>query len=154
MSETPDSVFRPISLGNLKPPRITHTDDGSMLVESGEPLADFPARLTDRIEHWANLKPDHVCAAQRQGDGRWRELTYGQLVHRAKQIGAALLERDLSADQPIMILSGNDLEQLELTIAAMWVGIPVAPVSPAYSLMSSDLSKLDFLFKTMTPGLV
>ena len=91
---------------------------------------------------------------QRQPDGPWRELTYGQLVRRAREIAAALQTRDLSADRPIMILSGNDLEQLELTIAAMWIGVPVAPVSPAYSLMSADLSKLDYLLKIMTPGLV
>ncbi len=154
MNPSQDSEFRPVALGNLAPPRVDQRADGSLWVEPGEPLAAFPPRLTDRIEHWAALRPDQVCAAQRRSDGSWRELTYGQLMYRSKRIAAALLQRQLSTDRPIMILSGNDLEQLELTIAAMWAGIPVAPVSPAYSLMSSDLAKLEFLINAMTPGLV
>ena len=47
-----------------------------------------------------------------------------------------------SAERPIAILSGNDIEHALLALAAMLVGIPYAPISPAYSLMSSDFGKL------------
>ena len=63
MSDMSDTGFRPLWLGNLAPPRITRSNAGEMLVESGEPLGEFPIRLTDRIEHWANVRPQQVCAA-------------------------------------------------------------------------------------------
>jgi feruloyl-CoA synthase len=36
----------------------------------------------------------------------------------------------------------------------MYAGIPYAPVSPAYSLMSSDFGKLRYIFDLLTPGVV
>ncbi len=36
----------------------------------------------------------------------------------------------------------------------MWAGIPFAPVSPAYSLLSQDYGKLRHILGTLTPGLV
>ena len=60
----------------------------------------------------------------------------------------------LSPERPIVILSGNDLEHQWLTLAAMHVGIPVSPISPAYSLVSSDFANLRHIFTKLTPGLV
>ncbi len=71
-----------------------------------------------------------------------------------KRIGAALLRRGLSAERPIAILSGNDIEHALLALAAMHVGIPYAPISAAYSLMSSDFGKLRMIMELLTPGLV
>ena len=71
-----------------------------------------------------------------------------------KRIGAALLRRGLSAERPIAIMSGNDVEHALLALAAMYVGIPYAPISPAYSLMSTDFGKLRAMFDLLTPGLV
>ena len=84
----------------------------------------------------------------------WRTITYAQTLDRVRRIGAALLTRNLSAERPIVILSGNDLEHALLGLAANYVGIPYAPVSPAYSLISSDFGKLKHIFNLLTPGLV
>ena len=65
-----------------------------------------------------------------------------RLLAHVRRIGAALLRRGLSAERPIVILSGNDIEHALLALAAMYVGIPYAPISPAYSLMSNDFGKL------------
>ena len=92
--------------------------------------------------------------AQRDAQGEWRKLAYSQVLSRVKQIGAALLRRGLSAEKPIVVLSGNDIEHALLALAAMYVGIPYAPVSPAYSLMSSDFGKLRTIIDLLTPGLV
>ena len=53
-----------------------------------------------------------------------------------------------------MILSGNDIEHALLGLAAIYVGIPYAPISPAYALISSDFGKLRYIFDLLTPGLV
>jgi feruloyl-CoA synthase len=65
-----------------------------------------------------------------------------------------LLERNLSAERPIAILSGNDLEHALLGLAANYVGIPYAPISPAYSLISADFGKLRHIINLLTPGLI
>jgi feruloyl-CoA synthase len=69
-------------------------------------------------------------------------------------VGQALLDRGLSAERPLAILSGNCLDQLVLTLAALHVGVPVAPVSPSYALLATDYAKLRHCLALLTPGLV
>ena len=86
--------------------------------------------------------------------GGWRQLTYAQLLTSARRIASALLARGLSAEKPIVILSGNSIDHALLAFGALYAGIPFCPVSPAYSLVSRDYGKLGFLMKLLTPGLV
>src|SRR4029077_9074435 len=117
-------------------------------------LPGYPEKLTDRLVHWANATPDRVFMADRASDGAWRTITYAQTLEKVRRTGAALLTRNLSAERPIVILSGNDLEHALLGLAANYAGIPYAPVSPAYSLISSDFGKLRHIVNLLTPGLV
>ena len=128
--------------------------DGSQVLRSTEELLGYPDRVSDRLEHWARVAPDRTFVAKRGSDGQWQRVTYAQMLERAQRVGEALLARDLSVDRPIVILSENDLEHLTLAIGAMWVGIPYAPVSSAYSLVSGDFAKLKHILATLTPGMV
>ncbi len=74
----------------------------------------------------------------------------GARPHRRPGAGAA---RPV-AERPVAILSDNDLEHLTLALGAMWAGVPYAPVSPAYSLVSQDYGKLRHILGIATPGLV
>src|SRR5438128_1901131 len=87
-------------------------------------------------------------------DGSWRMLTYGDARTLARNIGQALVNRGLSQQQPFAILSGNDLEHALLGLAAMYSAVPYAPISTAYSLVSSDFGKLRHIMDLLTPGLV
>ena len=108
-----------------------------------------------RLIHWAERTPERVFMADRDpASGAWRRITYAETLAQVRAIGAALLQRNLSAERPIMILSGNDIEHALLGLAAMYVGVPSAPVSPAYSLVSQDFSKLRSIVDLLTPGLV
>src|SRR3954453_23505097 len=134
--------------------QVDRRGDGPLLLKSGRPLPLYPDKLTDRLVHWANAAPDRVFMAERASGGGWRAITYAQMLEKVRRIGAALLTRNLSAERPIVILSGNDLEHALLGLAANYVGIPYAPISPAYSLISSDFGKLKHIFNLLTPGLV
>src|SRR3954469_8358706 len=134
--------------------QVARRADGTLLLKSGRPLPLYPDKLTDRLVHWANAAPDRVFMAERASGGGWRAITYAQMLEKVRRIGAALLTRNLSAERPIVILSGNDLEHALLGLAANYVGIPYAPISPAYSLISSDFGKLKHIFNLLTPGLV
>jgi feruloyl-CoA synthase len=127
--------------------------DGTLLLRSPQPLGAYPVKLTERLEHWAKLAPERTLFAQRDGAG-WRKVSYAQALNEARRIGEALLKRDLSAERPIAILSGNDIEHALLALGALYAGIPHAPISPAYSLVSSDLGRLRSIFGLITPGLV
>ena len=128
--------------------------EGSLLLRSPHPLPAYPAKLTEKLEHWAQHAPERTFLAQRDASGGWRRITYAQTLESARKVGAFLLRKNLSAERPLMVLSGNDLEHALLHLGAMYVGVPYAPVSPAYSLPPSDFSKLRFIHDLMTPGLV
>jgi len=145
--------LRPVRLG---PPDVVveRRDDGVILLRSPHPLRAFAKNLTERLVHWAKAAPERVFLAQRDATGAWRTLTYAQTLAAVRAVAAALLERDLSPERPIAILSGNDIEHALLGLAAMHVGIPYAPISVPYSLMSQDFGKLKSIIDILTPGLV
>jgi feruloyl-CoA synthase len=133
---------------------VEQRPDGTVLLRSTEALQPYPARLTDRLEHWAAQAPDRTLAAKRVNGGEWRHVTYAQMLQRVRAVGQALVARGLAAERPVVILSDNDLEHLTLALACQWVGVPFAPVSPAYSLVSQDFAKLRHIVQLMGPGLV
>jgi feruloyl-CoA synthase len=149
----PAAPVRPVRLG----PRDVVVDrqpDGTIHLTSPHPLPPYPAKLTERLEHWAAAAPERIFLAQRDATGGWRTVTYAQALDQVRRIGAALLTHDLSPQRPIAILSGNDIEHALLGLAAMYVGVPYAPISPAYALISQDFGKLRSIFDLLTPGLV
>ena len=145
--------LRPVRLG--KPDVVLETSaDGVMHIRTAQPLGKYHRKLSDALEHWARTAPERTFLAQRDSQGDWRKLSYAQVLSDVRRIGAALLRRGLSPDKPIVVLSGNDIEHALLGLAATYVGIPYAPISPAYSLMSSDFGKLRMILELLTPGLV
>jgi feruloyl-CoA synthase len=133
---------------------IERKADGTIYLRPKTPLGDYPARITDRLHHWADVAPDRVFMAERDRGRSWRQLTYGELLAASRHIASALLTRGLSADRPVVILSGNSIDHALIAFGALYAGIPFCPVSPAYSLVSKDYGKLAYLMKLLTPGLV
>ena len=128
--------------------------DGAVYVTPVTPLPPYPERLTDRLDHWATEAPDRVFIAERDANDEWRKVTYAQTRDMARAIGQALLDRGLGPDRPLAVLSGNDIEHCMLGLAAMYVGIPYAPISPAYSLLSTEFEKLKHIIDLLSPGLI
>ena len=129
-------------------------EDGSLLLTPRCALAPSPARLTDTLLHWAAAAPDRTMVAQRDARGEWRHVSYGEALARVRRLAAGLTRLELSAERPLLILSGNGIEHLLLGLAAMYIGVPFCPVSPAYSQASSDLGKLREVVALLTPGAV
>jgi len=127
--------------------------DGSLVLASPMPLEEPPASLGSLLHHWAATAPDRVFLAERDGDS-WRTLTYGEAAGAVRRLGQAMLDRGVDAEHPVMLLSGNAIDNALVQLAAMEIGVPAAPISPAYSLMSKDHAKLRYVFDLLTPGLV
>ncbi len=127
--------------------------DGSQLLRSPRQLGAHQRCAGEWLVEWAQQAPQRVFLAERAGDV-WRELTYAQALDAARRIGQALLERGLGPEKPLAILSDNSVDHGLLALGAMHAGVPVAPISPAYSLMSKDFAKLRGIFELLRPGLV
>ena len=147
---------RPVRKIRLGPTDVAleRAPGGVIYARSPHALGAYPEKMTARLDHWAASEPDRTFLAQRDADGNWRRVTYAEARKRARAIGQALVNRGVSAERPIAILSGNDIEHALLGFGAMYAGVPYAPISPAYSLVSSDFAKLRHIFHLLTPGLV
>jgi feruloyl-CoA synthase len=148
-----NAPLRPISFGDPAV-SVDRRDDGTIYLRPKIALGEYPVRLTDRLHHWATAEPDRIFMAERTADGLWRQITYAQLLAASRRIASGLLLRGLSAEKPVVILSGNSIDHALVAFGALYAGIPFCPVSPAYSLTSRDYGKLGFVMKLLTPGLV
>ncbi len=146
------AAYRQVSIGM---PAVQLRQAGQTLyMQSSEPLQDHPPRLLDRLLRWANERPEQTFAARRGADGEWQRIGYAEMLGRVRSIAQRLLGFELSVERPLMILSGNDLEHLQLACAALYAGVPYCPVSPAYSLVAQDYAKLQHICSLLQPGLV
>ena len=140
----------------LTPPRITSrpSADGGQILMSEMPLEPYEASLGVLLRRWAQDATDRTFLGERGPDGEWRSVTWGEANARASAIAQALLDRGLGPDRMLMILSGNSIDHALLTLAGFLAGVPVVPVSPAYSLMSADFGKVRHIADRVKPGLV
>jgi feruloyl-CoA synthase len=134
---------------------VDRRDDGTIVMRSRVPLNPYPDHVPSLLRRWGTEAPERTWLAQRRGPERaWRRVSYGEGLATVDAVSQALIDRGLGPDRPVMILSANSLEHALLTMAAMQVGAPAAPVSPAYSLVSRDHAKLRHVFELVRPGLV
>ena len=137
--------------------------DGSVYMRSPTPLGPYPPRITDRLEYWADRAPDRGLSRatparpMRTGArtaGAWRTVTYKETLAQVRSLAQALLDRGLSSERPVAILSGNSIEHGLLALACMYAGVLYAPISPAYSLQAREYGALRHVFELLRPGLV
>jgi feruloyl-CoA synthase len=144
--------LRPIAYA---PPRVVceRSGDGVLRYRSTEPMAPHDPSLARLFRAAVERNPAGIFLAERDG-GVWRKLTYAAARLLVDALAAGLIERDLSAERPVMILSANNIDHALLTLAGHTAGVPVAPISVAYSLQSQDHAKLKHIATMLTPGLV
>jgi feruloyl-CoA synthase len=150
--------FRPLTFGVT---RVALSDGASGVhyLQAEQALQAFPDRITDRLVHWASTAPERTFMARREKladgtTGDWKHISYAQAWTTARSIAQSLVNRGLSAERPVVILSENDLEHAMLALGCLVAGVPFVPTSPAYSLISQDYDKLRHVLRTVTPGLV
>ncbi|MEO0963156.1 MAG: AMP-binding protein, partial [Pseudomonadota bacterium] len=136
---------------------VERRDDGSIVLENPHPMGDPAANVIEPLKKWASEAPDRVWLAKRRAPepgqefGEWETITYAQAYDRVRRIAQALIDRGVGPGKPLMILSGNSLEHAMMTYGAMATGAAAVPVSPSYSLISSDFAKLRYVFELIEP---
>lgn len=150
--------YRPLAFGITRGV-LREGDGGVQYLQADQSLGAYAHRMTERLVHWAAVAPDRTFVARRArnadgSSGDWVRISYREALHTARAIGQALLQRGLSPERPVALLSENSLEHAMLALGCLYVGIPYCPVSPPYSLVSKDFEKLRHVMATLTPGLV
>jgi feruloyl-CoA synthase len=104
---------------------IDRRADGTIYLRPKKTLGEYPARLTERLQHWAETAPERIFMAERDSGGGWRHITYAELLTATRHIASSLLTRDLSAERPIVILSGNSIDHalIAFGIAGLFTGV-------------------------------
>lgn len=150
--------FRPLP---QKAPSISvrKMPDGTVYIDSNHKLGPMHRSIAHLFQERAARHPERNLIGERTPldggkTGDWRFITYGEAHRRATAIAQALLSRGMNADTPLMILSGNSILHATMMLGAMLAGVPVAPVSVAYSLMSTDHAKLKHVFGIATPKMI
>jgi len=158
MTTTTSHPYRSLHFGVTRGVR-NEGANGVQYLRAEQALQPCAERMTDRLLHWAATAPNRTWMAQRVhladgSKGDWRTISYAQALASARAIAQNLLQRKLSAERPVLILSENDLDHALLALGCMLAGVPWSPASPAYSTISTDYSKLRHVVNTLTPGLV
>lgn len=133
---------------------ISHAPDGTILMAQKDPLPDHLPTIAAYLDKWADATPDAIWLGRRNDAGDWDTITYAQARTKACALGSWLLEIGLGPQRPLVILSENSLEHGLLSLACLYTGIPYAPISPAYSLVSKDHAKLKDIAKLLDPACV
>lgn len=129
--------------------------DGTLILSSPVALPEPERSVGAWLVRWAGEAPGRTFLAERADPaGPWTKLAYGEAHERVRAVASSLLARGLSAARPVAILSDNGIDHAVLALGAMHAGIPVATISPAYSLMSSDHEKLRAMIELLAPGLI
>ncbi|MFA5597170.1 MAG: feruloyl-CoA synthase [Pusillimonas sp.] len=129
-------------------------NDGTLILRSPHALRAYPNHFCFHLRRWAAETPNNVFLAERDENDQWQKITYREMLQSVESLGQALLDRGLSSSRPLMVLSENSIDLASLTLAALYAGVPVVPVSPAYSLLSQDLMKIRAIADLVTPGMI
>jgi feruloyl-CoA synthase len=145
-------MYKNTLFGPTKTKKV-NTQNGIFYYSLEEKLNKFPKKITERLEHWASTKPEHIFLG-RKVNGKWQKITFSDTYQKVKSVSQYLLNLDFKPSETIVILSENSLEHAYLALAALHIGIPYAPISPPYSLVSDDFGKLKHCLELMTPKVI
>ena len=133
---------------------VRRRDDGVVYLDSPFPLGPYATTLTERLDYWAAYAPDRTLFAERDASGGWRRVSYREARATVRSLAQGILNRGLSPQRPVVILSGNSIDHALLALASMYAGVLYAPIAPAYSLQAREFGTLTQIFARMEPGLV
>ena len=133
---------------------VERRSDGALILSSPISFEECDWRVTDFLPTWANSVPDRIFLAQRNENGGWDEITYGEAWLQVQAAGQSLVEMGAKPADKLAVLSGNSIENAVISFAAMSIGVILAPISPNYTLMPGGLARLKDIAEALRPNFV
>ncbi|MBB5402104.1 AMP-binding protein [Paraburkholderia youngii] len=133
---------------------VVERADGAVYMRSKVPLGPVEAHLPGALRRGAVERAEQPWLKQRcPRTGDWRMLRYGEASFQVDAVTQWLLSQRLDG-RSVMVLSGNTLEHAVFELAAMQARMPYVPVTPAYSLLSTDYTKLKAMVALINPAVI
>ena len=132
---------------------VEKREDGTLILRSPIKLAEYEVNVGNKFKKTCEQVPENIWLAERDNEA-WTKLSYKKALKNINSISQYIIDNGLNQKKPIMILSGNSINHGLLNVAGLFCGVPIAPISVAYSLMSSDYAKLKHCFELVDPGLI
>ncbi|MEM9668139.1 MAG: AMP-binding protein [Pseudomonadota bacterium] len=144
------------ALGQLPPDiKMTRGEGGVIYLTPNQPPGDRPQTIGHLLNEKAAEHPDRVFLKERNPEtDAWDEITYGEAKRVTDSLAQAFLDMGATADAPVMALSGNSIRLAMIMLGAHKAGVPIAPISVPYSLMSTDFEKLKHCFNAVKPAII
>jgi len=129
---------------------LTRKTETSLVVAGPHPASLGYESIGAMLLAAARRTPDQVFLEQRVGD-QWHTLRFEEAWEQAAHLASSLLSLGLNVNRPLAIVSQNSISHALVSLAAQLAGVPVAPISVAYSQID-DLSRLKSILQLLTPG--
>ena len=85
---------------------VEKLSDGGVVLRSPQPIGAYPESQSAWIIKWAKETPNSIFLAERYREGTsWRRITYQEFLIQITSVAQALLNRGLSPERPVAILS-------------------------------------------------
>lgn len=141
-------MFAPVQIKCVEDP------DGTITLINRIKLDHRDETLIDALENQAVVNSDRVFLKERSEEG-WTGVTYSEFHRRVKERAAQLIATGrVDQTKPLLILAHNSIEHAITAFSAMYIGVPAAPVSPAYGVQPGALSRLEQVVSILEPGAV
>jgi feruloyl-CoA synthase len=128
-------------------------DSGALVLRNTAQFELFADTTYEALTRWAETTPGATFLAEHDGTS-WRRVSYSQALARVDSLARRLLALGCSAEFPLAIVSENSINHALITLAAMSVGVPVAPLSTAYASLAEDFSRLRYMLELVGPKAV
>lgn len=152
--QRPQAPFRKLRFGPLDISKQP-LENGGWLIQNNESLPPFTVRhVGEYLRLHAKERPEQRFLAEPNDNDGWRTVSYRQAQQQVDALSQWLLNLDLPPQKPLFFLSDNSILNALLQLAAMQVGLPVMPLSPAYSLLSKTCDRIAALCQRFEPSLV
>ena len=133
---------------------IENNIDGTIIIKNTIEPDDWPKNIIEKLIFWGKKKPKKTFLAQRNKSLSWDKLSYEETLSKVKSLSYYLSKQGLSKKNPVIILSGNDNNHALLALSCLYSKIPFSALSPAHSLYSDNLNRLENVKKILNPGFI
>jgi feruloyl-CoA synthase len=114
---------------------LTTHNEGELIIQNRVALEPYPRNLVVWLHQNAQQSPAKPFLVERRG-GAWFGLSFADTLRAVNRLSNGLVEQGIDARQPVAVLSENCIDMAVLQLAVMQIGVPVIPISYAYSVRS------------------